>query len=286
MIMAHRERSAQENAYLVCNLPFRGSSHSTVYVNTRSKEARTRMLKKECIAQQDHVFNEEDFTSDIYDKYVRRPLVLENICLSEFAQWWRIKPYGNKNNNLEYSSESEDEESGYISEQACLLESRTIIIKRNKAAIVKTPFISNIEQPEEYYYSLILLYFPFRDETTLLDGYSSSFECSQARFNLLRPNSATLHGNMLKKQEELQMALERIQLLRSQNGALREEISGDVSDNNEALEEYGEDYMNDEIAEPPIVVCQNSLIERVQILNKEQLSAYNLIRKANRKACC
>ena len=177
---------------------------------------------------------------------------------------------------MEYNSDSDVE---FSNENETLLNSNIGIVKRKKAAIVKTPFISPVEQPEEYYYSLILLYYPFRNEASLLEGHESSVECYQELFNCLRPNIANIHSNMLKKQEELQRALERISILRSQNQDLREELDlTNLSGINEALAEYGDDQ-NDDLVEPPVIVNQESLLARVQILNKEQLIAYNVIRR-------
>ena len=78
----------------------------------------------------------------------------------------------------------------------CLLNSRTIIYKRASFACLKTPFISHIEEPEAYYYSLILLYMPFRDEDNLLQGYANAKECFKAKFDMLQPGNILItHSN-------------------------------------------------------------------------------------------
>ncbi len=42
LLMKSRERSAQEGSYVICGLPLRGSSRTTVFINTKSAEQRTR----------------------------------------------------------------------------------------------------------------------------------------------------------------------------------------------------------------------------------------------------
>jgi hypothetical protein len=51
LIMSQRERSAQEAAYICCGCNLKGSSRSLVYINTRSRELRSRLLKNEAISK-------------------------------------------------------------------------------------------------------------------------------------------------------------------------------------------------------------------------------------------
>lgn len=191
-LMAKRERSGQEVACLCCGLPLKGSNHTCVFVNTHDSGNRVRVLKKDCLKDEHEPLQDRDFASDIHDKYHRRPVELEELCLAEFAQWWK---FDFSNNNIKRAEELEDDSS--ISEEEGdlpiatlrLQNSRTALIRRRKPAVVKSPYISHIEDPEAYYYSLLLLYFPFRNEAEILNGYNSAFECYEARFHLLRPNA-------------------------------------------------------------------------------------------------
>ncbi len=69
------------------------------------------MVKKECLKNDDdQEFLDEDFASDIHDKYKRRPNALEDLCLAEFAQWWKVQ-YINKSSleSLAYRSSDSEE---------------------------------------------------------------------------------------------------------------------------------------------------------------------------------
>jgi hypothetical protein len=70
-------------------LKLRDSSRSTVFVNTKPALHRTWLVRKESLLNQE--FDEEDFCSDIFDKYFNRPIVLESLCLHEFASFWKVK---------------------------------------------------------------------------------------------------------------------------------------------------------------------------------------------------
>lgn len=180
-IFAYRERSAQEAAYLVVGLRLKGSTHSTVFVNTKHRLHRTRMLRRECITNEEAEYNDSDYLSDIHDKYSIRPEALEELCLAEFAQHWKVKPKTNddkladkEDNQTTSDSDVEVTESVNKKTKAHqtynLMNSRIEIQKRKNFACLKTSFIHHIEEEEEYYYSLVLLYFPFRVEAELLTG--------------------------------------------------------------------------------------------------------------------
>ena len=167
--MSHRERSAQETAYLVKGLRLRDSTHSTIFVNTKYRLHRTRMLRKESVLKNDLEYNDDDFCSDIHDKYSRRPIELEKLCLAEFAQHWKVKPnvklddLQDKDDN-QTTSDSDTPNIHIDRNEYTLMGTRTVIKKRKNFACLQTSYISHIEQEEEYYYSLLLLYIPFREE--------------------------------------------------------------------------------------------------------------------------
>jgi hypothetical protein len=85
---------------------------------------------------------------------------------------------------------------------------------RTKPAVLKTPFLSEINNPDEYYYNLLVLYFPFRFESTILNGYDN---VKQALLDM-KNQIENINQNqnclvLLKKQIDLQKAIEKIVLL-------------------------------------------------------------------------
>ena len=77
ILIRNRERSAQEAAYVICGLDLRGATGSTIFVNTKPAGDRTRVVRKECLLNEEYA--EDDFCSDIYDKYTKRPYSLQSI---------------------------------------------------------------------------------------------------------------------------------------------------------------------------------------------------------------
>lgn len=104
-------------------------------------------------------------------------------------------------------------------------ETRTYIIKRKKPAVIKTPFISHVSNPDAYYYSLILLYLPFRIENDLFGDHNNACQCYREIFNHLKP---LINPEMLKRQEELRSAMDRLELFDEIEG--QETNHGNVCD--------------------------------------------------------
>jgi hypothetical protein len=201
ILMSHRERSAQEAAYILCGLRLRGASRDTIFINTKPKLARTRMLKRESFNNEN--YEDDDFCSDIFEKYEKRPIELEEICLAEFATKWRILPKNatkqeklnqddqdndallNENeNNLDEDSENKCNNTEFGKNKIFYLIGSTIPIKlRKNEAILKTPMFSLNDDKEQYYYSLLVLYLPFRKEERLVKTNESIEETFLSKFN-------------------------------------------------------------------------------------------------------
>ncbi|XP_054719206.1 ATP-dependent DNA helicase PIF1-like [Uloborus diversus] len=60
---------------------------------------------------------------------------------------------------------------------------------RNVTAVVRVPYFVASTDPENFYYSLLLQYMPYRSEQELLEGFNSSKEAFLAREEALKRNS-------------------------------------------------------------------------------------------------
>lgn len=146
-------------------------------------------------------------------KYRLRPRVLEDLCLSEFEQCWKVEVNSKSKETIEQdsgsSNDDENDDKLRLLDNSLSHDSRTSIIKRKKEAVIKTPFILHVSNPEAYYYSLILLYLLFRTEDELLGNHTNATRCYGEIFNHLRP---MINSDMLKRQEELKLAMDRLAL--------------------------------------------------------------------------
>ena len=100
-----------------------------------------------------------------------RPVDMESMSLYKFASWYKLSSSENIN----------------VSARCCqrirLLSNNKIMQKRRKSAIIRTPkFQGNSEQ---YYYSLLMLHLPFRNENSIILPYSSAKEAFLKKINYL-----------------------------------------------------------------------------------------------------
>lgn len=284
IIIKNRERSAQEAAYVLCSLKLRESSRSTVFVNTKPPQHRTRLVRKESLLNTE--FDEEDFCSDIFDKYTSRPIVLENLCLHQFASEYKVKP--KKTNSFDDENEDCSEEEEEVTELLSLklLNSQIHIQKRKKAAVIKTPHVCINDNQSEYYYSLLVLYVPFRNEDNILSSHDSVENAYIHHFTNACNNE---YIKIIEKTEQLARAIELINILRDSSQTLKA-TTGCILENNDFVR------ADDEIADDLIDETDNliqletdnnnynhlelnkSIVERIKLLNEKQKNIFNKVK--------
>ena len=135
------------------------------------------MVKKECVGHSTF-YDEEDYTENIFHRYQKRPLVLENLCLAEYVTEYEVCKFKDDTIDSDIDSDEDDllneEEIKIINCRQILkqLNSEIYIRRRLKSAVLKTPYLSVVDDANEYYYSLLVLYFPFRDESLIQNGHA------------------------------------------------------------------------------------------------------------------
>jgi hypothetical protein len=163
-----------------------------------------------------------------------------------------------------------------------LLNSQVTIYKRKNPAIIKIPHISISDNESEYYYSLLVLYVPFRIEANILLGYDSVENAYIHNFSDACNNQ---YVKDIDKIEQLTRAIELIQLLRETSQKLNEVTENilDINDFERADDEFVEDYEeidNDEIILPVYNHSQlnKSIKDRVHLLNEKQKNIFEKVK--------
>ncbi len=154
LIMKHRERSAQEAAFILCGLRLKACSRQTVFVNSLTQNKRMRMIRKEMVYKTH--YSDGDYCENIIEKYEKRHSDLNNICLAEYATEYEF--YKSKINLLNEDSDSnvdeflEEDEINEINNRRIYqqIDSELKIRRRLKTAILKTPYSTVNDDPEQY----------------------------------------------------------------------------------------------------------------------------------------
>ncbi|KAJ8050261.1 hypothetical protein HOLleu_03395 [Holothuria leucospilota] len=121
------EVSAQEDVYMLLQLPITRSTRSILFINTSPPDERTFLIKSsEMLKQMDH--DDTNIESSNIDRYKRRPKLLRKWCLADYAAKFIIT-YPSKNYQfLDDEDDFEDDPTSSIAEleeQMCLNKKRT-----------------------------------------------------------------------------------------------------------------------------------------------------------------
>ena len=126
------------------------------------------MINKESLLK-----GEPEFCLNVVDRYVSRPktVLFEPMCLYEFAAMFQPTYRVDYNDNSD--AEEEFPEDIQPNQKFALTNGKGFVQARGVPAVVRTAYFNPLQDPEKYYYSLLLLYLPFRNET-FTDPYPSS----------------------------------------------------------------------------------------------------------------
>lgn len=180
-ILKERQVSACECVYRLAHLEMRDSSRKTVFLNTRKPEQRYRMI------QFDEIGRASGYAKSIFDRYERRPAStpeydFDNMSLIEFAM--RFEAYYAKKQDGEEGADNDayEAESEVTTRRKLItLADNTKMAVRNTPATVRVPHFMAANDPENYYYSLLLQYMPYRREIELIEEFDTARDAFLAR---------------------------------------------------------------------------------------------------------
>lgn len=228
--LSTREVSSQECVYrCMPELWLRKIFPATVFVNTNLPE------KRVCVPKSQQELDELDddstdiFRSNIIDRYTLRPNSssdMDNLCLAEFAAYYYkdykatdqetadCQPEVLTNEAIEIQHNSTDVDC-LLPNQIKLLNTNESMKRRKIKAVIRYHTPSKTKEPELFFHHLLMLYFPWRDENSLLgrdQTYSSKF---------YEPNVQILvEENRQKFEPDADAVTEALEYLRNNEGII------------------------------------------------------------------
>ena len=173
VFLNHREVSAQEAVYRILSLPLKQLSRKVIFVNTAAKEDRVSLLKPMNQIQDMDEDSEDIYQTSLIDRYAARPHQLNSLCLAELAANYTTRS-GQELTEDETTDElptAEDEKSDRC-ESIKLQGDLGRMYERKREAIIRFHRFNQEKEPSKVYRSKIMLYVPWRDESSdLLGGY-------------------------------------------------------------------------------------------------------------------
>ena len=180
-----REVSIHEAVKRVLSQWLFRKSRCVIYVNNSPAEERHRMPKHQWELAELDDDDEDIFKPSIHDRYASRPEELESMCLAEFATKFSV----GESSCGERTIELNDKKLGKM-------------VRRTKYAVLRTHRFS--DDTYKYYYSKLLLFWPWRKEEQLLEGYETYQEHYADVKNIVEGNAGPFNMNC----EEIEEALD------------------------------------------------------------------------------
>ena len=173
--LTHREISAQEAAYRALGMPLKHFSRDTIFIPAH-KNCTRMSLPLHLMKNNDARDSEESpWMTNIVDQYIARPLhpSFETMCLAKFASGFRVVKDTSDPNHADSSSIDLNSKSKFT-----LQNGLGEIVKRTKSkdAIIRYPKFSESKQPEDYFFVVLKLYLPHRNDDQLKPPTFESYE--------------------------------------------------------------------------------------------------------------
>ena len=179
VILSKRELCAQEAVYKVLGIPLRSASRTFMELNTRPVEHRVRMLRRDFHYLPDDSM--DIFARNTITRYAERPtneyddgvdpaaptrpcprIDWENMTLAQFASFWNIDTVGKKVLKRQ-KKETIDPWKGPF-----LLQDGRTRVRRCRRKCLQLPYFNPNSRDDDYYYSMLLLHLPWREERQIL----------------------------------------------------------------------------------------------------------------------
>jgi hypothetical protein len=201
VILSKRELCAQEAVYKILGIPLRSASRSFQELNTRPAERRVRILRRGFHYLPDD--STDIFQGNVVTRYAERPtndypdgwdeshsakfnvprpcgrIDWENMTLAQFAAFWQAEP----------STKKRDRVSIHPWNGPFVLQDGRTYVKRCRRKCLQLPYFNPQNRDEDYYYSMLMLHIPWRNESEIMKGFQSPMEAFVERASEFRMSS-------------------------------------------------------------------------------------------------
>ena len=167
-------------------------SRKVVSVSISMKDECVSLPKPKSQLAQLHDYDEDAFATSVIDRYAARPLALQNICLAPFAVTYDVIQSSTKTEETEdvnTEEEMQNTENAYSLTKMKLQKGLGVIRKRKQEAILHTRRYKIHVEPEKYYHSKLLLYYPWNHEDDITSTYTTYHNSYMSKQGIIHQNA-------------------------------------------------------------------------------------------------
>ena len=162
---------APDSAMWVLSMWLMKKSRKVVLLTTSMKECVSLPNPQSQLAQL-HADDEDVFATSLIDRYAARPVSLQNMCLATFAVTYDVIQSGTKTEETDGINDEEKEMQNTGNDNSVtrmkLQKGSGVIRKRKQEAILQTRRYKIQTEPEKYYHTKLLLYYPWNNEDDII----------------------------------------------------------------------------------------------------------------------
>ncbi|XP_069136358.1 uncharacterized protein [Argopecten irradians] len=185
------EVSAQEASYLILQMPLTQATRDVVFINTSPPDERVFLLKS-----QEDLENLPENSTDIkadnmITRYTKRPKQLENWCLADVVSELEVafpkEEFPRADKISEHNEDDTFEEENFEQEDVLVHLKNGIKIRRRKnKRVIRYVGYSKKTNSEQYFRERILLFLPWRNESTdIINGYTTFEQHYKSKANII-----------------------------------------------------------------------------------------------------
>ena len=198
---------APESAMRVLSMWLMKKSRKVVTVSTSMRDECVSLPKSKSQLAQLHDDDEDVFATSVIDRYAARPLALQNTCLATFAVMYDVIQSSTKTGKTQDVNTEEDTqntENPHTVTKMKLQKGLGVIRKRKQQAILHTRRYKIHTEPEKYYHSKLLLYYPWNDKDDIISTYQSYHDSYISKQDIIHQNAQKFNEDCVAFDIDLQ----------------------------------------------------------------------------------
>ena len=141
--------------------------------------------------------DEDVFATSVIDRCAARPTILVSMCLAPFAVNYNVAQANNELMEVEDTDANElsETEEYDTSTKITLKDGLGYMHKRKQEAILHVRRYKLQTEPQKYYHSKLILFYPWKNEDDLLTGFNSYMESHIEKQDVIHKSANPFNGD-------------------------------------------------------------------------------------------
>ncbi|KAJ8890056.1 hypothetical protein PR048_009562 [Dryococelus australis] len=192
---------------------FAGCAHLALQAVQYARLSALRRIKITGVLHSNEAGQDVVYCSNIFERYEKCPIEhadydSNNMSLLEFAMLFEPY-YAKRQDNNEKCVDQNESSEQQTRRRLITLNDNSKMVNRNTPAVVRVPYFIVANDPDNYYYSLLLQYLPYRSESELMKDYDIPKAAFLARESNLRQTS-TLMDILRERDRQIENAFNQV----------------------------------------------------------------------------